>query len=123
MNIKQKSLMCAVVVMLFVVGLFTVPGTAHAKLKGNVAVVLDVGGRGDLSFNDMGFKGTDRAAADFGLKMVEIQSASAADYLPNVRNAARSGRFDLIIAVGFLLTDNRFRGRFAECNVHRFQRK
>ncbi len=105
MNIKQKSLMCAVVAVLFVFGLLVAPGTAHAKLKGNVAVVLDVGGRGDLAFNDMGFMGTDRAAADFGLKMVEIQSASAADYLPNVRNAARSGRFDLIIAVGFLLTD------------------
>ncbi len=105
MNIKQKSLMCAVVAVLFAFGMFAVPGTAHAKLKGNVAVVLDVGGRGDLSFNDMGFIGTDRAAADFGLKMVEIQSASAADYLPNVRNAARSGRFDLVIAVGFLLTD------------------
>ncbi len=105
MNIKQKSLMCAVVVVLFVFGLLVAPGTAHAKLKGNVAVVLDVGGRGDLAFNDMGFKGTDKAAVDFGLKMVEIQSASAADYLPNVRNAARAGSFDLVIAVGFLLTD------------------
>ena len=33
--------------------------------EGKVAVVLDVGGRGDLSFNDMGFKGTDQAAKDF----------------------------------------------------------
>jgi len=81
------------------------PGTARAELKGNVAVVLDVGGRGDLSFNDMGFKGTDQAAEDFGLKMVEIQCAGASDYLPNVRNAARSKSFDLIIAVGFLLAD------------------
>jgi len=79
--------------------------SSPAEAKGSVAVVLDVGGRGDLSFNDMGFKGTDKAAADFGLKMVEMQSASASDYLPNVRNAARSGSFDLIIAVGFLLTD------------------
>jgi basic membrane protein A len=73
--------------------------------EGKVAVVLDVGGRGDLSFNDMGFKGTDQAAVDFGLEMVEVQSATAADYLPNVRNLARSGEYDLILAVGFLLTD------------------
>ena len=92
-------------VAMLVVGLVIIPGAAQAALKGKVAVVLDVGGRGDLSFNDMGFKGTDKAAADFGLKMVEIQSASAADYLPNVRNAARTGSFDLIISVGFLLTD------------------
>jgi len=76
-----------------------------AELKGRVAVVLDVGGRGDLSFNDMGFKGTDQAAHDFGLEMVEVQSATAADYLPNLRNLARTGQYDLIICVGFLLGD------------------
>ncbi|MCK4394665.1 BMP family ABC transporter substrate-binding protein [Candidatus Bipolaricaulota bacterium] len=70
-----------------------------------VAIVYDVGGRGDLSFNDMGFKGTDQAAKDFGLEMVEVQSATAADYLPNVRNLVRSGEYDLILAIGFLLTD------------------
>jgi len=73
--------------------------------QGKVAVVLDVGGRGDLSFNDMGFKGTDQAAIDFGLEMVEVQSATAADYAPNLRNLARTGEYDLIIGVGFLLTD------------------
>ncbi|MCK4410645.1 BMP family ABC transporter substrate-binding protein, partial [Candidatus Bipolaricaulota bacterium] len=73
--------------------------------EGKVAVVLDVGGRGDLSFNDMGFRGTDLAAKDFGYDMVEIQCATAADYLPNVRNLARTGEFDLIICVGYLLGD------------------
>lgn len=73
--------------------------------KGKVAVVLDVGGRGDLSFNDMGFKGTDQAAKDFDLEMIEVQSATAADYAPNLRNLARTGEYDLIIGVGFLLTD------------------
>jgi basic membrane protein A and related proteins len=70
-----------------------------------VAVVLDVGGRGDLAFNDMGFKGTDQAARDFGLQMTEVQSATGADYLPNLRNLARTGEYDLIICVGFLLGD------------------
>lgn len=46
---------------------------------GKVGIVLDVGGRGDLSFNDMGFKGTDEAAEEFGLTMVEVQSASGND--------------------------------------------
>jgi basic membrane protein A len=72
---------------------------------GKVAVVLDVGGRGDLSFNDMGFKGTDQAARDFGLEMVEVQNATGADYLPNLRNLARTGNYELIICVGFLLGD------------------
>ncbi|MFH1609071.1 MAG: BMP family ABC transporter substrate-binding protein, partial [Candidatus Bipolaricaulota bacterium] len=87
-----------------VVALVAAPAFAQA-LKGKVAVVLDVGGRGDLSFNDMGFKGTDQAAKDFGLTMVEVQNATAADYLPNLRKLARAGEYDLIICVGFLLTD------------------
>ncbi len=105
MKHSAKLMVTVVTTALLVVGLVMVPGPAQAALKGSVALVSDVGGRGDLSFNDMGYKGTEKAVADFGLKMVEIQSASAADYLPNVRNAARSGSFDLIIAVGFLLTD------------------
>jgi basic membrane protein A len=72
---------------------------------GKVAIVLDVGGRGDLSFNDMGFKGTDQAAIDFGLEMTEVQSATAADYLPNLRNLALTGEYDLILCVGFLFAD------------------
>ena len=82
-----------VAVALLIGGLMVVTGGASAgvALKGKVAVILDVGGRGDLSFNDMGFKGTDEAAADFGLQMDAIQSASDADYLPNTRNAAVSG--------------------------------
>ena len=70
-----------------------------------IAIVLDVGGRGDLSFNDMGFVGADRAVQEFGLEMVEVQSATAADYLPNFRNLARTKNFDLIIGIGFLLGD------------------
>jgi len=72
---------------------------------GKIAIVLDVGGRGDLSFNDMGFAGADKAAQDFGLQVTEVQSASAADYLPNFRNLARTGQYDLILGVGFLLGD------------------
>ena len=78
-------------------------GTASAA--GKIALVTDLGGRGDLSFNDMAFKGADEAAAEFGLELVTIQSNSGADYLPNLQNAARTGDFDIIVGVGFLLAD------------------
>jgi len=78
-------------------------GTASAA--GKVALVTDLGGRGDLSFNDMGFKGADEAAAEFGLELVTIQSNSGVDYLPNLQNAARTGDFDIIIGIGFWLAD------------------
>jgi basic membrane protein A len=105
MKHRPKFIITIFMAAVLMVGLVIAPEMTQAASKGKVALVSDVGGRGDLSFNDMSFKGTEKAAADFGLEMVGIQSATAADYLPNVRNAARSGSFDLIIAVGFLLTD------------------
>ncbi len=96
-----KSLAMVAALFLLAGGPFMSTASAGAK----IALVLDVGGRGDLSFNDMGFKGTDEAQANLGVEVVEIQSNSAADYLPNMQNAARSGKFDLIVAVGFLLAD------------------
>ena len=100
-NWLVKSLTMVAALFMLAGGPFMSSANAGAK----VALVLDVGGRGDLSFNDMGFKGSDEAQANLGVEVVEIQSNSAADYLPNMQNAARSGKFDLIVAVGFLLAD------------------
>ncbi len=97
----MKSLAMVAALFMLAGGPFMSTASAGAK----IALVLDVGGRGDLSFNDMGFKGTDEAQTNLGVEVVEIQSNSAADYLPNMQNAARSGKFDLIVAVGFLLAD------------------
>ncbi|HIF82075.1 MAG TPA: BMP family ABC transporter substrate-binding protein [Gammaproteobacteria bacterium] len=93
-------------ILIAILGLVAVPLSGVALAASKVALVLDVGGRGDLSFNDMGFKGADEAVQKLGVELVEIQSNSAADYLPNLQNAARSGDFDIIIAVGFLLADS-----------------
>ncbi len=71
---------------------------------GKIAVILDVGGRGDQSFNDMAFAGAERARAEFGVEITTVASSSENDYLPNVRNTSRAGDYDLIIATGFLLT-------------------
>jgi len=101
MGLKEVTLKKLLVLTLALVLGLSLIGAAAGK----VAVVLDVGGRGDLSFNDMGFKGTDQAAADFGYEMVEVQNASGADYLPNLRNLSRTGEYEIIICVGFLLGD------------------
>ena len=80
--------------------------TTLPKPKFKIAVVSDVGGRGDLAFNDMGFKGGDEAARDFGIESVELISNVAADRLPNLRLAARDPDVKLIVAVGFLHSFN-----------------
>jgi len=102
-NWLVKSLTMVTALFMLAGGPFMSTASAGAK----VALVLDVrvGRGGPFPFNDMGFKGSDEAQANLGVEVVEIQSNSAADYLPNMQNAARSGKFDLIVAVGFLLAD------------------
>jgi basic membrane protein A len=70
-----------------------------------LCIVYDVGGRGDLSFNDMAALGGSQAAADFGWELIEQQSATEADYLPNLRTLAESGECVAVIGIGFLLGD------------------
>ncbi|BAJ50734.1 basic membrane protein A [Candidatus Caldarchaeum subterraneum] len=70
-----------------------------------IAVVSDIGGRGDLSFNDMAFKGGDEAEKDLGVQMVELISKTEADYVPNLETAARDPDVKLIVGVGFLLSE------------------
>lgn len=76
-----------------------------AAAQGRAAIVFDVGGRGDLSFNDMGAMGGDRAARELGVSVREVESSTTADFLPNLRALARTRSYDVIIGIGFLLED------------------
>ena len=84
--------------------LTVVIGFSVFALTGKIAVVLG-GGRGDLSFNDMGFKGASEAAELLGLELVTVQSVSTADYLPSLRNLARNDTYDVILSFGSLFAD------------------
>src|SRR5438128_3850793 len=78
-----------------------------------IGVVFDIGGRGDLSFNDMAALGADNAARtvlgcpnDPSPCEHFLQSATSADYLPNLRQLASLNPPPvLIVAVGFLMGD------------------
>jgi len=79
--------------------------SVSALAQGSLAIVYDVGGRGDLSFNDMAALGADRAVRELGVRLTEVESASTADFLPNLRALARSRQHDVIVGVGFLIQD------------------
>ncbi|MEM0111982.1 MAG: BMP family ABC transporter substrate-binding protein [Fervidicoccaceae archaeon] len=81
------------------------PKTTTNLSRNSICIVYDVGGKGDLSFNDMAYLGASRAAKDFGLKLVEAQSTSQNDYLPNLNTMAQSGSCLVIVAVGSLMAD------------------
>jgi basic membrane protein A len=82
---------------------FTILGCGEGGKK--IAIVYDVGGRGDLSFNDMAFKGGADAGKTFGVCTVELASKSESDYVPNLETAANDPDIILIVGVGFALTD------------------
>jgi basic membrane protein A len=74
---------------------------APAKLK--VALVTDVGGLNDRSFNALAYKGLKDAQKKLGVDGRVFISKSSADYIPNLTTGARG--YDLVIGVGFLMAD------------------
>jgi len=68
------------------------------------AMVTDVGGLGDQSFNDSANEGLERAKAELGAEIIVVESKAMDQYETNLRNLAEQG-YDMIWGVGFLLTD------------------
>ncbi len=80
------------------------------KLK--VGLVFDVGGRGDLSFNDGTYAGFEKAFADFADKIegnpedaAKEPSGGGEDREQLMRLLAENG-YDMIVAVGFMFTEH-----------------
>lgn len=74
--------------------------TGHIK----AAVVTDVGGIGDLSFNAMAWEGLQRASKDMDIEIKFLESKEQADYASNLRRFAEQG-YHIVFAVGFLMED------------------
>ena len=69
-----------------------------------VGLITDLGQLDDDGFNELAFRGLTRAEEELGIEGRVIESASAADYIPNMTSLARQG-YDLIIGVGFAQGD------------------
>ncbi|WP_442864691.1 BMP family lipoprotein [Arthrobacter sp. HY1533] len=67
-------------------------------------IVSDSGGFDDQSFNQSSYEGMKKAQADLGIQMKEAQSASTADFAPNLSTMASAG-CNLTVTVGFLLAE------------------
>jgi len=72
-----------------------------------IAILFDVGGRGDLSFNDMAAYGAEQAKTSLAGQgyTVEVSYAtprSMADFEPTLESYASSGRYTLIACIGYL---------------------
>jgi len=69
-----------------------------------VALVTDIGGLDDRSFNFLANKGLSQAKTELKVEGRVFISKSNADYVPNLTTAARGG-YNLVVSVGFLMGD------------------
>jgi len=76
--------------------------TAGKAIK--VGLITDLGQLNDNGFNEGAYNGLKRAERVLGVKGRVVESASAADYIPNMSKLAKQG-YDLIIGVGFAQGD------------------
>jgi len=104
----------AIVIVIIVVAaaLFTIgpapspspsPSPTPAK-KYKVAILFDVGGRGDLSFNDMAWLGAERASKELGVEVSYLTPKSLQDMIPLLESLSESGEYDILVLIGFLWT-------------------
>lgn len=79
--------------------------TTPAPKPLRIGLVTDVGGLNDKSFNMLANQGRQDAERDFKAETKVTESKQQADYVPNLTAYAQQG-FDLIISVGFLMTNS-----------------
>ncbi len=69
-----------------------------------VGLITDVGGVNDGSFNQSSWEGLERAGEELGVTVNYLESATDADYAPNMETFVDED-YDLIISVGYMLAD------------------
>ena len=111
---KARKLMPLLAAALVAVVTLAVAGTGSAKTDAagaqaqdplKIALVTDIGGLDDKSFNFLANKGLTDAKKRLGVQGRVFISKSNADYIPNLSSAARQYDADLVIGVGFLMAD------------------
>jgi basic membrane protein A len=81
------------------------PGTTAAPEEQlRVGLIVDKGQLDDDGFNELAYRGVQRAEEELGISGRVSESASSADYIPNMTSLARQG-YDLVIGVGFAQGD------------------
>ena len=91
-------------IMISVVWVFGLVANVSAAPKFRVAMVTDVGGVNDQSFNQSAWEGLQRSQKDFGIKVTYKESKQDADYAPNMETLT-DAEYDLIWGIGFLMGD------------------
>jgi basic membrane protein A and related proteins len=105
---RKLSIFIGVLLAVHVGLLFVQPsGSATAPVAGtlDIGVVFDMGGRGDKSFNDGAYNGSQRAVKELGAHVRYIEPGEGSDREAGIRLLAAEG-MKLVIGVGFIFTDD-----------------
>ncbi|MGH2682509.1 MAG: BMP family lipoprotein [Actinomycetota bacterium] len=78
------------------------PRTSPTGEAVQVGLVYDIGGRGDLSFNDAAAAGLDQAAGEFNLEVRELEPNQGGTNRGELLRLLAEQGFPLVIGVGFL---------------------
>lgn len=76
---------------------------AETAVKGKVAMITDVGGVNDQSFNQSAWQGLQNLGKE-GVEVSYIESQKEADYAPNLETKINEGN-DLVWGVGFMMKE------------------
>ena len=71
-----------------------------------VGVVFATGGLGDRSFNDAGYEGIKKAEKELGIVYDYVEPQAIAEFESHQRAFAQSGKYDLIVCLGFDQADS-----------------
>lgn len=82
----------------------SVPADEPADDAMSMVMITDAGGLGDGGFNDMAWAGLEMAKEQLGFEIGVIESSEAAQFAPNISQAAEQG-YDIVVCVGFLFVD------------------
>jgi len=85
-------------------GAMAVTALAEDPADIKVGIVTDVGGVNDGSFNQSAWEGLSRAGEELGITAKYLESATDADYAPNIETFVDED-YDLIICIGYMLAD------------------
>ncbi|NDJ61057.1 MAG: BMP family ABC transporter substrate-binding protein [Chloroflexi bacterium] len=113
---KKNRLFVFLIVFMVAAGPIIGGATAQTEIEG-VCMITNEGGRvNDGTFNTLTYDGMLRAAEDFDLETTFIETVGAADYEANFEICVDEG-FDIILTVGFLITDATFEAAQANPDV------
>ncbi len=101
----KKILIVSLLLLVLAVSFVVSPNAlAQNQVPLKVALIFDIGGRGDGAFNDSAYRGLEKAVAELGVKAIYIEHKRNLE-LEQALNQAAASDAEMIIGVGFKFSD------------------